>query len=112
MFDHFVGLALKGAKQHHRNSIPLQTKCVDSFFHHVFTTVIRDNILSKVYTLYVLGRDHKSRFSIRLDVLQFLLESLRNEECRRELHFAKFAVIRMPSLEETPNFHSHVVVTA
>ena len=29
-----------------------------------------------------------------------------------ELQFAKFAVIRMPSLEETPNFHSHVAVTA
>ena len=33
-------------------------------------------------------------------------------ERRRELHFAKFAVMRMLSLEENPNFHSHVAVTA
>ena len=37
----------------------------------------------------------------------------RQRERRRELHFAKFSVIRMPSLKETPNFNSHVaVVTA
>ena len=35
----------------------------------------------------------------------------RQRERRRELHFAKFAVIHMPSLEETPNFHSHFAVT-
>ena len=36
----------------------------------------------------------------------------RQWERRRELHFAKFVVIRIPSLEETPNFHSHIAVAA